>query len=101
MKRAGLITLAFAAASVAVGIAWPVARAVEVYGEREHLDGSRESAAAAVLAALAAETEAYAVYLNAPRDLFDADELALLNTDTEKARAAMETAWLEQKRLMS
>lgn len=40
-------------------------------------------------------TEAYAAYLNAPRDHFDTDEQKLLDEDTDKAREAMEIAWLE------
>lgn len=46
---------------------------------------------------VAAEVSAYAAYLNAPRDRFDDDERRLLDEDTAKARAAMETAWLEAK----
>lgn len=49
------------------------------------------------LADVGAETEAYAAMLNAPRNRFDADQLELLDEDTEKARAAMERAWLEAK----
>lgn len=47
----------------------------------------------------AAETEAFAAYLNAsmghPFD--DADEQALFDQDLIKARAQMELAWLEAK----
>lgn len=43
---------------------------------------------------LAHEIEAYAAYLNAPRDAFDDDELELLDEDTIKAREHMERAWL-------
>ncbi len=44
-----------------------------------------------------AETEAYAAYLNAPRNVLDHDEQALFDQDLLKARAAMERAWLEAK----
>ena len=44
-----------------------------------------------------AATEAYAAYLNAPRDVLDHDEQALFDQDLLKARAAMERAWLEAK----
>lgn len=44
---------------------------------------------------VAAATEAYAAYLNAPRGILDADEQQLLDEDLFKARAAMERAWLE------
>lgn len=44
---------------------------------------------------VADETVAYAAYLNAPRGVLDDDEQRLLDEDTRKARAAMETAWLE------
>jgi hypothetical protein len=46
---------------------------------------------------LAAATEAYAAYLNAPRGILDADEQQLFDEDLAKARAAMEEAWLEAK----
>lgn len=46
---------------------------------------------------LADETEAYAAYLNAPRHIFDDDELRLLDADTAKAKAAMEREWLKAK----
>jgi hypothetical protein len=44
-----------------------------------------------------AEIEAYAAYLNAPRDVLDQDEQVLFDQDLLKARAAMERAWLEAK----
>jgi hypothetical protein len=44
-----------------------------------------------------AETEAYAAYLNAPRNVLDHDEQTLFDQDLLKARAAMERAWLEAK----
>jgi hypothetical protein len=44
---------------------------------------------------LAAATEAYAAYLNAPRGILDPDEQQMLDEDLSKARAAMERAWLE------
>jgi hypothetical protein len=44
-----------------------------------------------------AATEAYAAYLNAPRDVLDSDEQELFDQDLRKARAAMEQAWLEAK----
>jgi len=44
-----------------------------------------------------AETEAYAAYLNAPRNVLDHDEQVLFDQDLRKARAAMERAWLEAK----
>ncbi len=46
---------------------------------------------------LAAATEAYAAYLNAPRGVFDAAEQQMLDEDLAKARAALETAWLQAK----
>jgi hypothetical protein len=46
---------------------------------------------------LAAATEAYAAYLNAPRGAFDAAEQLMLDEDLAKARAALETAWLHAK----
>ncbi len=42
-------------------------------------------------------TEAYAAYVNAPRDVLDIDEQQLFDEDLAKARAAMERAWLEAK----
>jgi hypothetical protein len=44
-----------------------------------------------------AATEAYAAYLNAPREFLDDDEQELFEQDLVKARAAMERAWLEAK----
>lgn len=44
-----------------------------------------------------ATTEAYAAYINAPRNFLDFEEQLLMNEDIEKARAAMETAWLKAK----
>jgi len=46
---------------------------------------------------ISAATEAYAAYLNAPRDVLDTDEQQLFDQDLLKARAAMERAWLEAK----
>jgi hypothetical protein len=46
---------------------------------------------------IGAETEAYAAYLNAPRNVLDHEEQALFDQDLLKARAAMERAWLEAK----
>lgn len=46
---------------------------------------------------LAEATEAYAAYLNAPRGVLDAAEQQLLDEDLAKARAALETAWLQAK----
>ena len=46
---------------------------------------------------LAEATEAYAAYLNAPRGVLGAAEQQLLNEDLAKARAALETAWLQAK----
>ena len=46
---------------------------------------------------LGAETEAYAAYLNAPRDVLDRGEQELLDQDVARARAAMERAWLGAK----
>ena len=46
---------------------------------------------------LAEATEAYAAYLNAPRGVLDAAEQHLLDEDLAKARAALETAWLQAK----
>ena len=46
---------------------------------------------------LAAATEAYAAYLNTPRGVLDSDEQQLFDEDLAKARAAMETAWLQAK----
>jgi hypothetical protein len=46
---------------------------------------------------LAAATEAYAAYLNAPRGILDASEQQMLDEDLAKARAAVETAWLQAK----
>lgn len=45
------------------------------------------------------ETEHYAAYINAPRDMFrdDTTERALFEQDTARARASMERAWLEAK----
>jgi hypothetical protein len=39
----------------------------------------------------------YAAYLNAPRDVLCSEEQVLMDEDIEKARAAMERAWLEAK----
>lgn len=39
--------------------------------------------------------EAYAAYLNAPRGILDREEQVLFDEDLARARAAMETAWLE------
>lgn len=47
------------------------------------------------LADRSATTEAFAAYLNAPRDHFDDNERRLLEEDTARARAVMEQAWLE------
>lgn len=44
---------------------------------------------------LGAATEAYAAYLNTPRDVLDIDEQLLFDEDLERARAEMERAWLE------
>lgn len=41
------------------------------------------------------EIEAYAAYLNAPRDHLDDDDRRMVDEDTAKARAAMTAAWLE------
>lgn len=41
------------------------------------------------------ETEAYAFYLNAPRDHFRHEELVQFEADMDKAQAQMERAWLE------
>jgi hypothetical protein len=41
------------------------------------------------------EVEAYAAYLNAPRDHLRHEEQVLMDEDLGKARAAMERAWLE------
>lgn len=49
------------------------------------------------LADPSATTEAFAAYLNAPRDRLDGDERELLEQDTATARAAMERAWLERQ----
>ena len=46
---------------------------------------------------LAEATEAYAAYLNAPRGVLDAAEQQMLDEDLAKARAALETAWLQAK----
>ena len=46
---------------------------------------------------LAAATEAYAAYLNAPRGVLDADEQQMFDEDLAKARAAVESAWLQAK----
>ena len=39
--------------------------------------------------------EAYAAYLNAPRGVLDREEQLLFDQDMARARAAMESAWLE------
>jgi hypothetical protein len=44
---------------------------------------------------LGAATEAYAAYLNAPRGVLDADEQQMFDEDLAKARAAVESAWLQ------
>ncbi|HTP22991.1 MAG TPA: hypothetical protein VMJ65_25510 [Solirubrobacteraceae bacterium] len=44
-----------------------------------------------------AATEAYAAYVNAPREVLDSDEQRLFDQDVVRARAAMERAWLEAK----
>jgi len=44
-----------------------------------------------------AATEAYAAYVNAPRQVLDRDEQLLFDEDLMRARAAMERAWLEAK----
>jgi hypothetical protein len=46
---------------------------------------------------VAAETEAYAAYVNAPRGVLDSYEQELFDQDLRRARAAMEQAWLEAK----
>jgi len=46
---------------------------------------------------LAAETVAYAAYVNAPRGVLGCDEQQLFDEDLARARAAMERAWLEAK----
>lgn len=46
---------------------------------------------------LAEATEAYAAYLNAPRGVLGAAEQQMLDEDLAKARAALETAWLQAK----
>lgn len=46
---------------------------------------------------LAAATEAYAAYLNAPRGVLAPAEQQILDEDLAKARAAVETAWLRAK----
>ena len=46
---------------------------------------------------LAAATEAYAAYLNAPRGALDAAQQVMFDQDLAKARAAVETAWLQAK----
>jgi hypothetical protein len=46
---------------------------------------------------LAAATEAYAAYLNAPRGVLGAAEQQMFDEDLAKARAAVETAWLRAK----
>ena len=47
------------------------------------------------LADVSATTEAFAQYLNAPREHLDPEQRDLLEEDTAKARAQMERAWLE------
>ena len=49
------------------------------------------------LSDLAAATEAYAAYLNAPRGVLDAAEQRMFDEDLAKARAAVEMAWLQAK----
>ncbi len=44
---------------------------------------------------LAAETAAYAAYLNTPRGVLDGDQQQLFDEDLARARVAMERAWLE------
>ena len=46
---------------------------------------------------LAAATEAYAAYLTAPRGVLADAEQQMLDEDLAKARAALETAWLQAK----
>ena len=47
---------------------------------------------------VAAATEAYAAYLNAPRHTLGSDdEQRMLDEDIVRARAEMERAWLEAK----
>ncbi len=46
---------------------------------------------------LAAATEAYAAYLNAPRGVLHPDEQQMFDEDLAKARAAVESAWLQAK----
>ena len=46
---------------------------------------------------LAAATEAYAAYLNAPRGVLDPAEQRMFDEDLAKARAAVEMAWLQAK----
>lgn len=43
------------------------------------------------------DIEAYAAYLNVPRDRFEDAEQEMFDEDLEKARAAMERSWLEAK----
>jgi hypothetical protein len=46
---------------------------------------------------LAAATEAYAAYLNAPRGVLDDTQQEMFDEDLAKARAAVDTAWLQAK----
>jgi hypothetical protein len=46
---------------------------------------------------LAAATEAYAAYLNAPRGVLDPADQRMFDEDLAKARAAVEMAWLQAK----
>ena len=42
-------------------------------------------------------TEAYAAYINAPRNFLDSEEQRLMDEDIEKARTVMELVWLKAK----
>jgi hypothetical protein len=53
------------------------------------------------MADLSNEMEAYAAYLNAPRDALRFEERLLLDEDTMKAKAAMEAAWLDRTMMLS
>jgi hypothetical protein len=44
-----------------------------------------------------AATEAYAAYVNAPRGALAIDQQQYFDQDLDRARAAMERAWLEAK----
>jgi hypothetical protein len=83
---------------IAVGIA---THELRIWRQPRHLRGFAESSLPEVdmnaAVDLAAATEAYAAYLNAPRGVLDDAQQEMFDEDLAKARAAVERAWLQAK----